>query len=97
MALRRARLLADVGIVEFAELLRSRLDDEDVPTPATVSAWEDGVGVPTAVVLLVAAEVAQVELEVLFARRPVLVRLDQLEERIQRQSRALHELLQRVS
>jgi transcriptional regulator with XRE-family HTH domain len=98
MAIRRARHLARVDAAEFARLLRTRLEREgDMLAPTDVTAWEDGLDVPSAVALLVAAEVAGVELEVLFCRRPVLARLSELEEQVRRQSLQLRDLLHRVS
>ncbi len=97
MAIRRARRLTGVDAAEFARLLGARLEHEgDVPTRAAVTAWEDGFDVPSAVALLVAAEVAGVEVEVLFCRRPVLMRLNEVEEQVRRQSLQLRDLLHRV-
>jgi transcriptional regulator with XRE-family HTH domain len=94
-ALRRARHLAGADAVTFAELLRHRLG-EPGPTPALLAAWEDAIQVPPAVVLLAAADVAGVELELLFCRRPVLQRLQELERRAERQAQELRDLLRRV-
>jgi transcriptional regulator with XRE-family HTH domain len=97
-AMRRARQFVGVDRIEFAALLATRLyteglTDTDVAVSGeTVRAWEDGSAVPSAVILLAAAEVADVELELLFCRRPVLVRLQELEEQVWRQSASLRRL-----
>jgi len=97
-AMRRARWCVGVDPMRFATLLAARLGKEglaDTEVPVTgeaVSAWEDGSEIPSAVVLLAAAEVADVEVELLFCRRPLLTRLQELEERVGRQAAELRGL-----
>lgn len=96
--MRRARRLSRTSAAQFAELLRGRLEEEgqaaecDVVTPAAVRDWEAGITVPSALVLLAAADVAGVELEVLLCRRPIWDRLRELEQGFKRQSQQLLEL-----
>jgi transcriptional regulator with XRE-family HTH domain len=100
LAIRRARRLAAVDLDEFAAALQQALSkdgaDHEHVTGALVAAWENGLHEPSASVLLAAAEVAGVEVEVLFHRRAVILRLLRLEEQVQRQSDELRGLKQRM-
>jgi transcriptional regulator with XRE-family HTH domain len=88
--MRRARRLAGAGAAEFAK--RLRIESGEPVTPHKVRAWEDGVSTPSAEVLLAAADVAGVELELLFCRRQLLKRLEAVEHQVERQSHLLHGL-----
>ena len=89
MAIRRARRLSQTDSAAFADSLKPLLEGEDTVTATAVMAWESGIAVPSATVLLAAASVAGVELELLFCRRPLLARLLHLEGRVARLEREL--------
>jgi transcriptional regulator with XRE-family HTH domain len=98
MAIQRARRLAGMGAVQFEELLRDRLHGEGMElADGALADWEAGLTSPSAIVLLAAADVARVELELLFCRGPLLARVQDLEEQVGRQSAQLRDLRWRVS
>jgi transcriptional regulator with XRE-family HTH domain len=71
--------------------------DEEPVTSAAVEAWENGIGDPSATVLLAAADAAGVEVEFLFQRLPVMQRLLRLEEQLRCQSDQLRSLRRRLT
>lgn len=103
LAIRRARRLAEVDPTAFAAALRALLpagtDDEiDLRgvTGAAVVAWESGLEDPSATILMAAAEVAGVEVEVLFHRRPVMVQLKRMEDQLRSQADQVRGLRRRL-
>jgi transcriptional regulator with XRE-family HTH domain len=91
-ALARARSLAGLGTREFARAVCESVGRQSLH-PSTVSKWEHGVVTPRADVLLAAALIAKVPIELLFveaiADRGPADRLRQLEDR-------MHDLTDRV-
>jgi len=81
----------------FAALLSDRLRGDLDDSPVTFSArrlgaWEDGDEPVPAVVLLAAAELANLEVEVLLGRLPVLARIERLERQLSLQGQQLRML-----
>lgn len=100
LAMRYARRLAKVEPTEFATSLRAHLAMEKEASPVTakaVVAYESGQATPSAAVLLAAAAVAGVEVELLFHRPSVLARLQQVEDRLRRQAEQLRDLRQHLA
>jgi transcriptional regulator with XRE-family HTH domain len=99
LAMRQARRLAQADPEQFARSLRMLLDtdDEERATGDAVVAWEAGLDVPSAAVLLAAAAVARVEVEVLLHRPALIARVEQLEERLRRQAEQVRDLRQQLA
>jgi transcriptional regulator with XRE-family HTH domain len=84
-AVATARWLSGMGTREFATAMRGRLGRRSLH-PSTVSKWEHGVVTPPADVLVAAALVANVPIQVLFEDAPAgsgpADRLQRLEEQM---------------
>jgi transcriptional regulator with XRE-family HTH domain len=84
-AMATARWLSGMGTREFASVMCARLGRRSLH-PSTVSKWEHGVVIPPADVLVAAAVVANVPIQVLFDDAPSgsgpADRLERLEEQM---------------
>jgi transcriptional regulator with XRE-family HTH domain len=91
-AMATARRLSGMDTREFARVVRERLGRPSLH-PSTVSKWEHGVVTPPADVLVAAALVANVPIQVLFEEAPdgrgTSDRLQRLEDQVRALSRRL--------
>jgi hypothetical protein len=98
-ALRRARRIVGADRAEFAASLAQRLYgglDGKVLDPRQLAAWEEGDEDVPAVVLMAAAELATVEVDLLLGRLPVLTRIERLERQLKFQGQQLRVLSERL-
>lgn len=98
-ALRRARRIVGADRAAFATLLTQRLNrgvDRKVLDPRQLAAWEEGDEDAPAVVLIAAAELANVEVDLLLGRLPVLTRIERLERQLKFQGQQLRVLSERL-
>jgi len=81
-------------------MLRVRLEEEgesgDGLTGDAIAAWELGRFAPSATALLAAADIADVELEILFNQAPVVERLRRLERQLRSHAVQIKVLKQRL-
>lgn len=91
VAFMRARHIAGLCLEQFAVAIGDILGGRAVG-PEQVARWERGEGCPSAEELLAAAQVAGVEVEILFGRRSVVDRLADLEQIVARQGCVLRRL-----
>lgn len=102
-AIRRARRFLGVDRATFAALLRDRLsgggsEGADVPIDAdAVAGWEEGKVAAPAVALILAAEVAGVEVDALLYRLPSLTRIERLELQLRLQVHQLRMLCKQLA